>query len=200
MNSYTDMTTPSSIFMSFRFEPFSISDVIRITPARHGDFRGFFSETYRASAFEKTGIRDVFLQDNYARSARGVLRGLHYQAPPKAQAKLVRVVRGEVFDVAVDFRVGSPTCGQWAGAVLSGGDGVILYIPEGFAHGYVCLSDRADVVYKVSNEFDAALDGGIAWDDPLIGIPWPVDNPALSERDLSLPGFDSATNPFQYEQ
>lgn len=193
------MTTPSSIFMSFHFEPLSIPDVIRITPARHGDSRGFFSETYRASAFADAGIRDVFSQDNHARSARGVLRGLHYQAPPKAQAKLVRVVRGKVFDVAVDLRVGSPTFGKWAGGALSGEDGVILYIPEGFAHGYVCLSARVDLVYKVSNEFDAALDRGIAWDDPAIGIPWPVENPALSKRDLSLPGLDPATSPFQYE-
>ncbi len=186
--------------MSFHFEPLAIPDVIRITPARHGDHRGFFSETYRASAFEDAGIRDVFLQDNHAHSARGVLRGLHYQAPPKAQAKLVRVVHGEVFDVVVDFPAGSSTFGQWAGGALSGEDGVILYIPEGFAHGYVCVSERADLVYKVSNEFDATLDGGIAWDDPVIGIPWPVENPTLSERDLSLPGLDSVTSPFQFRQ
>jgi len=192
------MSTASSISMSFHFEPLSVPDVIRITPARHADHRGFFSETYRVSAFEAAGIRDVFLQDNYARSNRGVLRGLHYQAPPKAQAKLVRVMSGEVFDVAVDFRVGSPTFGQWAGGALSGDDGVILYIPEGFAHGYVCLTEHADLVYKVSSEFDDALDGGIAWDDPVIGIPWPVEDPILSERDLSLPGLESATSPFQY--
>lgn len=186
--------------MSFHFEPLAIPDVIRITPARHGDHRGFFSETYRASAFEEAGVRGVFLQDNHARSTRGVLRGLHYQAPPRAQAKLVRVIHGDVFDVAVDIRVGSPTFGQWAGEVLSGEDGVILYIPEGFAHGYVCLSDHADLVYKVTNEFDAALDRGIAWDDPVVGILWPMDNPTLSERDLSLPGLDSVISPFQYGQ
>ncbi len=186
--------------MPFHFEPLEIPDVIRITPDRRGDPRGFFSETYRASAFEDAGIRDVFLQDSHARSTRGVLRGLHYQAPPQAQAKLVRVVHGEVFDVVVDFRAGSPTFGQWAGGALSEEDGVILYIPEGFAHGYVCLSERADLVYKVSNEFDAALDGGIAWDDPAIAIPWPVENPTLSERDLSLPGLESTTSPFRSAQ
>ena len=186
--------------MSFHFEPLVIPDVIRITPARQTDHRGFFSETYRAAAFEEAGIHDVFVQDNHARSARGVLRGLHYQAPPQAQAKLVRVVHGEIFDVAVDFRVGSPTFGLWAGGALSGDDGVILYIPKGFAHGYLCLSEHADLVYKVSNEFDAALDGGIAWDDKVIGIPWPLENPTLSERDLSLPGLDSASSPFQYAQ
>ena len=184
--------------MSFHFEPLEIPDVIRITPARHGDHRGFFSETYRASAFEDAGIRDVFLQDNHARSTRGVLRGLHYQAPPRAQAKLVRVIHGEVFDVAVDFRAGSPTFGQWAGGVLSGEDWVILYIPVGFAHGYVCVSESADLVYKVSNEFDAALDGGIAWDDPVIGIPWPVESPILSGKDLSLPRLDAVVSPFGY--
>jgi dTDP-4-dehydrorhamnose 3,5-epimerase len=190
------MTTAPSIFMSFNFEPLLIPDVIRITPARHSDHRGFFSETYRASAFEDAGIRDIFLQDNHARSTRGVL----HQAPPRPQAKLVRVVQGEVFGVAVDPPVGSPTFGQWAGGTLSEEDGVILYIPEGFAHGYVCLSEQADLVYKVSNEFDAALDGGVVWDDPVIGIPWPLENPTLSERDLSLPGLESETSPFQYGQ
>ena len=96
--------------------------------------------------------------------------------------------------------MGSPTFGQWAGEALSGEDGVILYIPEGFAHGYVCLSDHADLVYKVTNEFDASLDRGIAWDDPVVGIPWPMENPALSERDLSLPGLDSVISPFQFGQ
>jgi dTDP-4-dehydrorhamnose 3,5-epimerase len=186
--------------MSFQFEPLAIPDIVRITPARHTDHRGFFSETYRASAFEAAGIRDVFLQDSHARSARGVLRGLHYQAPPKAQAKLIRVVHGEVFDVAVDLRVGSPTFGQWVGGALSGEDDVILYIPEGFAHGYVCLSEYADLVYKASNEYDDALDRGIAWDDPVIGIQWPVERPVVSERDLSLPGLESATSPFEFGQ
>ena len=176
----------------------AIEAVKLIVPKKHGDGRGFFSETYRASAFEDAGIRDVFLQDNHARSTRGVLRGLHYQAPPRAQAKLVRVIHGEVFDVAVDFRAGSPTFGQWAGGVLSGEDGVILYIPVGFAHGYVCVSESADLVYKVSNEFDAALDGGIAWDDPVIGIPWPVESPILSGKDLSLPRLDAVVSPFGY--
>ena len=186
--------------MSFRFEPLTIPDVLRITPTRHGDHRGFFSETYRESAFEEAGIQETFHQDNHARSTRGVLRGLHYQAPPRPQAKLVRVVQGDVFDVAVDLRVGSPTFGQWAGGALSGEDGVILYIPEGFAHGYLCLSDEADLVYKVTNEFDATLDGGVAWDDPVMGIPWPLENPTLSERDLALPRLDAMISPFQYGQ
>jgi len=184
--------------MSFHFDHLDIPEVIRVTPTRHGDGRGFFSETYRASVFEGAGIRDVFLQDNHARSSRGVLRGLHYQAPLRAQAKLVRVIQGEVFDVAVDLRVGSPTFGRWVGGVLSGDDGATLYIPEGFAHGYQCLSEHSELVYKVSSEFDAGLDGGIAWDDETAGIPWPLANPSLSARDRSLPSLAESNSPFTY--
>lgn len=184
--------------MSFRFEPLEIPDVIRITPTHYRDQRGFFSETYRASAFHEAGVDDVFVQDNHARSTRGVLRGLHYQSPPGAQAKLVRVARGEVFDVAVDLRVGAPTFGRWVGGVLSGEQGEMLYIPEGFAHGYLCLSDVADLVYKVSREFDAGLDAGVAWDDADIGIQWPLQDPILSKRDSALPSFGSAPSPFRY--
>ena len=184
--------------MTFRFERLEIPDVIRITPARYEDQRGFFSETYRASAFEEGGVPDIFVQDNHARSTRGVLRGLHFQAPPRAQAKLVCVVHGEVFDVAVDLRVGSPTFGGWVGGVLSGEEGEILYIPRGFAHGYLCLSEAANLVYKVSAEFDADLDGGIAWDDPSVGIPWPLNDPVLSERDRTLPLLQDGVSPFRY--
>ena len=183
--------------MSFHFEHLDIPEVIRITPTRHGDRRGFFSETYRASAFQRAGIREVFLQDNHARSSKGVLRGLHYQAPPRAQAKLVRVIQGEVFDVAVDLRVGSPTFGHWVGGTLSGEDGAMLYIPEGFAHGYQCLSRNSELVYKVSNEFDAQLDGGIAWDDDTVGIPWPLEGPSLSERDRALPSLAQSASPIK---
>jgi dTDP-4-dehydrorhamnose 3,5-epimerase len=123
---------------------------------------------------------------------------LHYQAPPRAQAKLVRVIQGEVFDVAVDLRVGSPTFGRWVGGVLSGDDGATLYIPEGFAHGYQCLSEHSELVYKVSSEFDAGLDGGIAWDDETVGIPWPLANPSLSARDRSLPSLAESNSPFTY--
>ena len=184
--------------MPFNFDRLDIPEVIRITPTRHGDRRGFFSETYRASTFERAGIRDVFLQDNHARSSKGVLRGLHYQAPPRAQAKLVRVIQGEVFDVAVDLRVGSPTFGHWVGGVLSSEDGAILYIPEGFAHGYQCLSENSELVYKVSCEFDARLDGGIAWNDDTVGIPWPLEDPTLSERDRALPSLARSASPFTY--
>ncbi len=186
--------------MSFSFERLHIPDVIQITPTRYGDRRGFFSETYRASSFQEGGVPDTFIQDNHARSTRGVLRGLHFQAPPQAQAKLVRVVHGQVFDVAVDLRVGSPTFGGWVGGVLSGDVGEILYIPPGFAHGYLCLSETADLVYKVSSEFDAELDGGIAWNDPAIGIDWPLDDPILSERDLGLPLLGDTVSPFRYEE
>ena len=185
--------------MSFSFERLEIADVIRITPTRYGDQRGFFSETYRASAFQEGGVPDAFVQDNHARSSRGVLRGLHFQAPPRAQAKLVRVVQGRVWDVAVDLRVGSPTFGGWVGGMLSGEVGEILYIPCGFAHGYVCLSETSELVYKVSSEFDAALDGGIAWDDPTVGIDWPIGDPILSERDRGLPLLHDVISPFRYE-
>ena len=184
--------------MSFRFERLEIPEVVRITPTRYGDQRGFFEETYRASAFIEGGVPDVFVQDNHARSTRGVLRGLHFQAPPGAQAKLVRVVRGEVFDVAVDLRAGSPTFGSWVGGVLSGEDGDMLYVPRGFAHGYLCLSDTADLVYKVSAEFDADLDRGIAWDDASVGVEWPLSDPILSQRDQTLLRVDAITSPFQY--
>jgi dTDP-4-dehydrorhamnose 3,5-epimerase len=186
--------------MSFSFERLEIPDVIQITPTRYGDQRGFFSETYRESAFREGGVPDTFVQDNHARSTRGVLRGLHFQEAPRAQAKLVRVVHGEVFDVAVDLRVGSPTFGSWVGGMLSGEGGEILYIPGGFAHGYLCLSETADLVYKVSAEFDASLDAGIAWNDPSVGIEWPLDDPILSERDLGLPLLRDVISSFRYEQ
>ena len=184
--------------MSFHFDHLHIPEVIRITPTRHRDHRGFFSETYRVSAFQGAGIHDVFLQDNHAYSSRGVLRGLHYQVPPRAQAKLIRVTQGEVFDVAVDLRTGSPTFGCWAGGVLSAKNSAILYIPEGFAHGYQCLSEKSELVYKVSSEFDSRLDGGIVWDDDTVGIPWPLERPILSERDLALPSLAESTSPFKY--
>ena len=183
--------------MSFSFERLEIPEVVKITPTRHGDERGFFSETYRASAFQEAGVLDTFVQDNHARSTRGVLRGLHFQAPPRPQAKLVRVIHGEVFDVAVDLRVGSRTFGGWVGGILSGEVGAILYIPCGFAHGYLCLSEMSELAYKVSAEFDVALDRGIAWDDPAIGVDWPCVDPILSERDKGLPVLSDANSPFR---
>ncbi len=158
-----------------------------IVPKRFEDERGFFLEAYKASEFEAQGIRDHFVQDNHSHSTRGVLRGLHYQRPPKAQAKLVRTLRGEIFDVVVDIRQGSPTYGQWVGATLSATDGRMLYVPSGFAHGFCVLSDVADVVYKVTAEYAPETEGGLMWNDPDIGIRWPIDTPNLSEKDTHYP-------------
>jgi dTDP-4-dehydrorhamnose 3,5-epimerase len=178
--------------MSFHFERLDIPDVVLVRVSRHADARGFFQETYRRSAFAAAGIPDEFAQDNLARSTRGVLRGLHYQLPPAAQGKLVGVSSGRIWDVAVDLRRGSPTFARWAGCTLDADAGELLWIPPGFAHGYVALSDVADVTYKVTVEYAPELDRGIRWDDPGIGIDWPVREPILSEKDRRLPPLELA--------
>jgi dTDP-4-dehydrorhamnose 3,5-epimerase len=183
--------------MAFRFEPQAIPDVILVHPTRHVDQRGYFEETYRRSAFEQAGIAAHFVQDNFARSTRGVLRGLHYQLPPAAQAKLVTVAAGRIFDVAVDLRAGSPTFGRWVGCTLDADKRALLWIPEGFAHGYVVLSEAADVVYKVTAEYAAHLDRGVRWDDPAIGIEWPIRDPIVSEKDRKQPTLDAAEKAFR---
>jgi dTDP-4-dehydrorhamnose 3,5-epimerase len=148
--------------MPFRFRPLEIPDVILIEARGFPDARGFFTETYKRSEFRANGIADEFVQDNWSRSVKGVLRGLHYQAPPKAQAKLVIVTRGEIFDVAVDLRKGSPTYRRWVGVTLSADERSLLYLPAGFAHGFLTLSEEADVLYKVSAEYAPDLDRGIS--------------------------------------
>jgi dTDP-4-dehydrorhamnose 3,5-epimerase len=183
--------------MSFRFERLEIPDVVLVRPMRHADARGFFQETYRRSAFAEAGLADAFVQDNLARSTRGVLRGLHYQLPPAAQGKLVGVVAGRIWDVAVDLRRGSATYGRWTAQTLDADAGVQLWIPAGFAHGYVVLSDVADVSYKVTAEYDPKLDRGVRWDDPALGIEWPVADPVLSDKDRSLPALELAENTFR---
>lgn len=149
-----------------------------------GDGRGFFMETFNAGDFEKSGLPTTFVQDNHSRSARGVLRGLHYQYPTW-QGKLVRVVEGEVFDVAVDIRSGSTSFGEWHGVRLSAANKHQLYIPEGFAHGFYVLSDSADVVYKCTAPYTPAEDRCISWNDPDIGIDWPVSEPLVSAKDAN---------------
>jgi dTDP-4-dehydrorhamnose 3,5-epimerase len=183
--------------MSFRFTPLALPGVVLVEPTRRRDERGFFAETYRASAFAAAGIADPFVQDNHTRSVRGTLRGLHYQLPPRAQGKLIQVVSGEVFDVAVDLRRGSPTYGRWLGQRLSGEEGALLWIPPGFAHGYQVLSEGAELSYKVTAEFDGTLDRGVRWDDPAIGIEWPGRDPLLSAKDRALPPLAAAENPFR---
>jgi len=173
--------------MPFKFQRLKIPDVILIEPKVHTDSRGFFLETYKRSEFINNGILEKFVQDNFSHSSRGTLRGLHFQKPPKAQAKLVMVLQGEVFDVAVDIRKNSPTYSQWVGLTLSDKKAQMLYIPVGFAHGFCVLSDQADFIYKVSDEYSPELDSGIRWNDPDIGIDWPISSPLLSEKDLLLP-------------
>lgn len=183
--------------MSFRFVPLEIPAVLRVEPTVHRDDRGFFLESWRRSAFRDGGIDAEFVQDNRARSTRGVLRGLHYQLPPAAQGKLVGVTRGEVFDVAVDLRHGSPTFGGWVGTRLTEENHHMLWVPPGFAHGYCVLSEMAEVAYKVTAEYAPALDRGIRWDDPEVGVEWPVAEPVLSDKDRTLPLLADAEVPFQ---
>ncbi|MBC7218168.1 MAG: dTDP-4-dehydrorhamnose 3,5-epimerase [Candidatus Caldatribacterium sp.] len=184
--------------MPFRFERLEIPEVILIEPQVFHDERGFFMETYRYSTFAAFGIKENFVQDNHSRSVRGVLRGLHYQNPPKAQGKLVRVVVGEIFDVAVDIRKGSPTYGRWVGVKLSAENRKMLYIPAGFAHGFCVLSDVAEVVYKVTEEYAPECEAGIIWNDPEIGITWPIENPIVSPKDARWPPLEKAVNRFTY--
>jgi dTDP-4-dehydrorhamnose 3,5-epimerase len=183
--------------MSFQFRALGIPGVILIEPKRHGDDRGFFLETYKMSSFSANGIPQSFVQDNLSHSARGVLRGLHYQKHPQAQAKLVMPLRGRIFDVAVDIRQRSPFYGQWVGLELSAERFQMLYVPVGFAHGFCVLSEEADVLYKVTAEYAPDLDRGIAWNDPEIGIQWPVVEPLLSPKDAGLPNLAQADSNFE---
>jgi len=170
----------------------SLPGVLIIEPKVFEDPRGFFMETYRLDAFREAGIADEFVQDNHSRSARGVLRGLHYQEP-KAQGKLVRCTRGAIFDVAVDIRRGSPTFSKWFGLELSDANKRMLWIPPGFAHGFCALDDDSDLVYKCTSLYDAACDRSILWNDPDIGIDWPIKEPALSIKDANAPRLAQAT-------
>ena len=185
--------------MPFRFERLKrIPDLILVEPEVFEDHRGFLMEAYKRSDFEANGIPAEFVQDIHSHSVRDVLRGLHYQKHPKAQGKLARVVRGEVFDVAVDLRKDSPTCGRWEGVVLSDQNFRMLYIPVGFAHGYCVLSEEAEFVYKVTEEYAPECDRGILWNDPDIGIAWPAGKPILSEKDARLPLLRDADHNFVF--
>jgi dTDP-4-dehydrorhamnose 3,5-epimerase len=167
-----------------------ISGLILIKPKVHSDARGFFLETYSAPLFKAAGIDAVFVQDNHSRSLpRNVIRGLHFQKPPFEQSKLIRVIRGSIFDVAVDIRRESPTYGQWLGFELSERNFCMLFIPRGFAHGFCTLEEGTEVVYKVDNVYSPEHDAGIVWNDPTIGIAWPLNGaePMLSDKDKALP-------------
>ena len=169
--------------------PLELAELIELTPRRFGDERGFFSEVWNHARFAEAGIPTQFVQDNVSLSrTKGVLRGLHFQMPPAAQAKLVRVSRGSIFDVGVDIRRSSPTFGRWAGVVLSAERWNQLYVPEGFAHGFVTLEDDTEVTYKVSALYSPEHDRSIRFDDPAIGIEWPLDGePVLSDKDAAAP-------------
>jgi len=171
-------------------ESLAIPDVKLITPPRFQDARGFFSETWNRRRFAEAGIPGPFLQDNHALSIdRGVVRGLHLQIGPNAQGKLVRVVRGAIWDVAVDVRHGSPTYGRHAAAVLSAENWHQLWVPVGFLHGYCTIEPNTEVIYKVTGDYDKPAERGVIWDDPDLALPWPVQNgeAILSEKDLVLP-------------
>ncbi len=164
------------------------------------DSRGYFLESYSRAVMAGHGVRCEFVQDNHALSVQpGVLRGLHFQLPPSAQAKLVRVSRGEVFDVAVDLRRGSPTYGRWYGETLSAENFVQLFIPAGFAHAYLTLSENVEFQYKVDAPYDGARDTGLLWSDPDIGIRWPVTEPVLSDKDRALPRLRDFDSPFVFD-
>ena len=164
----------------------SLPGVLILEPKLHGDSRGFFLESYREDTLKELGINERFIQDNHSRSTRGILRGLHYQLT-QPQGKLVRVASGAVFDVAVDVRRGSPTFGQWYGATLDEESMRMMYIPSGFAHGFVVLSNTADFIYKCTDYYHPQSEQGILWNDPAIGIEWPIEDVQLSERDINNP-------------
>lgn len=175
--------------MPSTFVPTELPGVIIVEPKVYADDRGFLMETYKQSEFHAAGIDAPLVQENHSRSSQGTLRGLHYQRDPKAQGKLVRVVLGEIFDVAVDIREGSPTFGRWIAVTLSAENRRSLYVPPGFAHGFCVLSPDADVIYKTTEEYAPAHEHGIPWNDPALGIRWPIAEPTLSPRDQRWPPF-----------
>lgn len=176
--------------MPFKFEKQKIEDVILVKPNVFGDNRGFFMETYKKSKFFENGITAEFVQDNHSKSTKGVLRGLHFQAKPFGQAKLVRCTRGRIFDVAVDIRKNSKTFGQYVKVELSEENKNMLYIPNGFAHGFVALTDEVELMYKTSGEYAPSADRGILWNDKDINIDWNIDfQPILSEKDKVQPNL-----------
>lgn len=183
--------------MSFSFQRLSIPDVILVIPKVFSDDRGFFIETYKFSNFADFGIKTQFVQDNHSFSAvSGIVRGLHFQKKPKAQAKLVKVMAGRIFDVAVDIRRNSPTYGKWVSAILSAENKSMLYIPEGFAHGFCVIEENTEVIYKCSQEYCPEYDRGVIWNDETIGIEWPVQKAVLSERDTKWPCLEKTDSNF----
>ena len=185
--------------MSFIFNPLRIPEVISITPNLFNDERGYFFENFNHSSFKNRNNDPIdlnFIQENFSKSKKHVIRGLHFQKNPKAQAKLVTAVSGEIFDVAVDLRKNSLTYGKWVSEILSETNHKSLYIPEGFAHGFCVLSEGANVVYKINREYSPNHEQGIIWNDPDIDISWPISEPIISEKDQNLPYFKNQTYDF----
>ncbi len=179
--------------------PTKLEGVVLVAPAVHGDDRGFMLESFKVDAWAELGVDTPFVQHNHSRSSKGTLRGIHFQTEP-GQAKLVRCPRGEILDVAVDLRRGSPTYGEWEAHVLDDVSHHQLFVPVGFGHGFAVLSDVADVAYLVSSVYDPATEAGIAWDDPDVGVDWRVAEPLLSGRDQGAPRLAEVgeTLPFEY--
>jgi dTDP-4-dehydrorhamnose 3,5-epimerase len=182
--------------MPFEIKKLGISEVLLIKTKVFKDDRGFFAETYKSSDFAKFDITDTFIQDHLSASQKGVIRGLHYQKNPKAQAKLVTCTKGKILDVALDMRKSSPTFGKWTSHILEDKNMESIYIPTGFAHGFAVIGDYAEVFYKVTNEYSPEHESGIIYNDPKIAIDWGIKNPILSARDTKWPTLDNADNNF----
>lgn len=174
-----------------------IKDLLIIKPDVFNDDRGYFFEAYNKERFHAAGLTMHFVQDNESKSSYGVLRGLHFQKPPYAQGKLVRVVKGSVMDIAVDIRSGSPTYGQWESLVLTESNKLMFWLPEGFAHGFVCLEDNSIFTYKCTNIYNKDSEGSILWNDPDLNIQWNIEEPILSEKDKASPLFKDFITPFK---
>lgn len=184
--------------MPFSFRRLEIPDVLLITPNIFEDERGFFMETYKLSEFKKLGVEYNFVQENFAKSKKNVLRGLHYQLEPKSQGKLVRCVRGKVWDVAVDIRKGSTWYGKWVKVEMSEENKNILWVPRGFAHGYVSVEEDSEILYLTTEEYAPQFERGILWNDPTLKIDWGVDSPIVSQKDSKLPLLEKTENNFVY--
>jgi dTDP-4-dehydrorhamnose 3,5-epimerase len=184
--------------MPFEFDQLAIPGPVLIRPRVFDDGRGFFLELYKHSDFAKAGITPHLVQDNFSKSSRGVLRGLHYQKDPRAQGKMVMCVRGAIFDVAVDIRKGSPHFGKWVGAELTDANRYMLYVPPGFAHGFQVVSETAEVMYKCTDEYSPTDERGIIWNDPDFAIAWPIAEPVLSAKDKVNPRLRDADINFTF--
>lgn len=185
--------------MPFKFTKLAIEDVVQIEPIKFNDERGFFQEIFKIPDFKNFGMNINIKQINFSHSTKGVLRGMHYQLAPFVQSKLVRVISGAIYDVAVDLRIGSPTFGKWVGAILDSNSKSMLYIPEGFAHGFEVLSEKVDFEYYCSNVYAPEYERGIKFDDQFLNITWHTLKPEISKKDAKFPTFEDAEHNFEYK-